>query len=138
MVWLDAFITNIDRTIKNTNLLWWNKELWLIDHGASFYFHHSWSDWEKAALSPFAFAKDHVFLPQATQMEKVDAEMKALLPNEKLKAITDLIPTDWLNWEGSDQSPEEIRNVYYNFLVLRKENSINFIKEIENARKTLL
>ncbi|HZW77440.1 MAG TPA: HipA family kinase [Flavobacteriaceae bacterium] len=138
VVWLDAFITNIDRTIKNTNMLWWNKELWLIDHGASFYFHHSWSDWEKAALSPFAFVKDHVFLPQAIHMEKVDAEMKALLPNEKLKAISDLIPTDWLNWEGNDQNPEEIRNVYYNFLVLRKENSINFIKEIENARKKLL
>ncbi|MDX1602904.1 MAG: HipA family kinase, partial [Salinimicrobium sediminis] len=49
IVWLDAFITNVDRTYRNTNMLMWHKELWLIDHGASFYFHHSWTDLEKQA-----------------------------------------------------------------------------------------
>ena len=38
MVWLDALLTNVDRTIKNTNMLMWHKELWLIDHGAALYF----------------------------------------------------------------------------------------------------
>ncbi|NLN25864.1 MAG: aminotransferase class I and II [Bacteroidetes bacterium] len=137
VLWLDAYITNIDRTIKNTNMLWWNKELWLIDHGASFYFHHSWNDWEKAALSPFPYVKDHVFLSQARDMQAVDEEMKKLLSDEDLKEITNLIPLEWLIWEGSEQSPEEIRKVYYDFLVLRKNHSLNFIKEIENARKTL-
>ena len=41
IVWLDAFLTNVDRTFRNTNMLMWHKELWLIDHGASYYFHHS-------------------------------------------------------------------------------------------------
>ena len=60
IVWLDAFITNVDRTFKNTNLLIWKKELWLIDHGACLYFHHSWTNWEKSAVTPFALRKDHV------------------------------------------------------------------------------
>jgi hypothetical protein len=53
----DAFITNIDRTFKNTNLLWWHKELWVIDNGASFYFHHSWQNFDTAAKTPFKYVK---------------------------------------------------------------------------------
>ena len=67
IVWLDAFLTNIDRTFRNTNMLIWNKELWLIDHGASFYFHHSWDNWEQNAKSPFSYVKDHVLLNRASQ-----------------------------------------------------------------------
>lgn len=138
IVWLDAFITNIDRTIKNTNMLWWNKELWLIDHGASFYFQHSWNNWKKQALNPFPYSKDHVLLPMVDGIEETDQELKTLLSDKKLKEITDLIPADWLVWEGSDQTPEEIRKVYHDFLILRKNNSINFVNEINHARKTFL
>ena len=35
VVLLDSMINNIDRTARNTNLLNWQRELWLIDHGAS-------------------------------------------------------------------------------------------------------
>lgn len=138
IVWLDAFITNIDRTVKNTNMLIWHKELWLIDHGATFYFHHSWGDWKKAAQSPFPYIKDHVLLPQATQVEEINSDMISLFPDDKLLEITNLIPIDWLNWEGTDMNPEEIRNVYYQFLVLRRDNANNFVKQIQDARKTLI
>lgn len=138
IVWFDAFTTNIDRTVKNTNMLIWHKELWLIDHGATFYFHHSWDNWEKAAASPFPYIKDHVLLPQASLVEEINAEMNALLTNEKLREITDLIPADWLNWEDTDMDAEEIREVYYQFLVLRKNNANNFVKQIQDARKTLV
>ncbi len=138
IVWLDAFTTNIDRTIKNTNMLIWHKELWLIDHGATFYFHHSWDNWEKAALSPFPYIKDHVLLPQASLVEEINSEMIALLTDERLQEITDLIPTDWLDWEGSEMKPEEIREVYYQFLVQRRNNSNNFVKQIQDARETLV
>ena len=74
IVWLDAFITNVDRTFRNTNMLIWNKELWLIDHGASLYFHHSWVNWETHAKSAFTLIKDHVVLPQASMLNEVDAE----------------------------------------------------------------
>ncbi len=138
IVWLDAFITNIDRTVKNTNMLIWHKELWLIDHGATFYFHHSWGDWQKAAVTPFPYINDHVLLPQAALIEEINEEMIALLPDKKLREITDLIPADWLDWEGFDLSSEEIREVYYQFLVTRRNNANNFVKQIQDARETLV
>jgi hypothetical protein len=138
IVWLDAFITNIDRTFKNTNMLMWHKELWLIDHGASLYFHHTWTTWEKHAQSPFALIKDHVLLPQASLLAEVDAEFKALLTDEKLRAIVDLIPQDWLHWDDVDENPEEIKEVYYQFLTTRLAHSQLFITEAQNARATLI
>jgi hypothetical protein len=134
IVWLDAFITNVDRTFKNTNMLIWHKELWLIDHGACLYFHHSWVTWEKHAVSPFALIKDHVLLPQASMLAEADAECKQLLTADKLRAIVDLIPTEWLNWEGADETPEEIRDVYYRFLTTRLAHSEIFTKEAQHAR----
>ncbi|QAA81482.1 aminotransferase class I and II [Aequorivita sp. H23M31] len=138
IVWLDAFTTNIDRTVKNTNMLIWHKELWLIDHGATFYFHHSWDNWEKAAKSPFPYIKDHVLLPQASKVDELNDEMISLLNDEKLKEITDLIPVDWMQWEDSDLTPEEIRNVYLQFLILRRDSAQNFVTQIRDARKTLV
>jgi hypothetical protein len=138
IVWFDAFTTNIDRTVKNTNMLIWHKELWLIDHGATFYFHHSWDNWEKTAISPFTYIKDHVLLPQASLVETINDEMILLLTDEKLREITNIIPTDWLEWEGSEMNTEEIREVYYKFLVLRRNNSNNFVKQIQDARETLV
>src|SRR5919206_134973 len=73
IVWLDCLITNVDRTPRNTNMLMWHKELWLIDHGAALYFHHTWNNWEEQALRPFVQVKDHVLLPWASELEKVDA-----------------------------------------------------------------
>lgn len=138
IVWLDAFITNIDRTVKNTNMLIWHKELWLIDHGATFYFHHSWGDWQKAAVTPFPYIKDHVLLPKAALIEEINEEMIALLPDKKIREITDLIPADWLDWEGFEMPSEEIREVYFQFLVMRRNNANNFVKQIQDARETLV
>ncbi len=134
IVWLDAFITNVDRTFRNTNMLIWHKELWLIDHGAAFYFHHSFNNWEKSALTPFSFIKDHVLLPQAKELDEVDVAFKKLLKEEDLKEITDAIPTDWLEWEDVDLSPDEIREVYFLFLKTRLENSHLFVNEAKKFR----
>lgn len=138
IVWLDAFTTNIDRTVKNTNMLIWHKELWLIDHGATLYFHHSWENWEKAALTAFSYIKDHVLLSQASKVEEINTEMISLLTDEKLKEITNLIPEDWLKWEGSENTPVEIREVYFQFLLKRRNNANNFVKQIQDARETLV
>ena len=62
VVWLDCLITNVDRTARNTNMLTWYRELWLIDHGAALYFHHGWDNWEEQAQRPFTPVKDHVLL----------------------------------------------------------------------------
>lgn len=135
ILWLDALITNVDRTFRNTNLLIWQRELWLIDHGASFYFHHSWTNMEKHAKSPFPLIKDHVLLPQASLLEEVDKESKLILTEERIRGIIDLIPEEWLQWEETDETPEEIRETYFRFLMLRMENSEIFIKEAQNARQ---
>ncbi len=135
IVWLDAYITNIDRTFKNTNLLMWHKELWLIDNGASLYFHHSWMNFEKHALSPFAYIKDHVLLSQATMLDEADEFAKTVLTDEVLHEIVELIPLDWLDWKDTDDSPGQIKEVYFNFLKTRRDHSVNFVNEAKNARK---
>ncbi|MBD3581355.1 HipA family kinase [Flavobacterium selenitireducens] len=137
IVWLDAFLTNVDRTFRNTNMLMWHQELWLIDHGASLYFHHAFTDPESHAKSPFAMIKDHVLLRQASELESVDAQFKAMLSDETLSKIVNLIPDDWLHWEESDLLPDEIRKVYVDFLKVRRDNSQLFIKQANDARAAL-
>jgi hypothetical protein len=138
IVWLDAFITNVDRTFRNTNMLIWHKELWLIDHGASLYFHHSWTNWERHAKSPFALIKDHVLLPQASLLKETDMQFKEKITDEVLHSIVNLIPTDWLQWEDTDETPEAIREVYFQFLSIRLNHSEIFINEAQNAREALI
>ncbi|MFV5700055.1 HipA family kinase [Flavobacterium sp. ZT3R17] len=138
IVWLDAFITNVDRTFRNTNMLIWHKELWLIDHGASLYFHHSWTNWKTHAQSPFALIKDHVLLPQASLLKETDVIFKKILTDEVLQSIVNLIPTEWLQWEDTDETPEALREVYFQFLSIRLNHSEIFINEAQNARETLI
>lgn len=138
IVWLDAFITNVDRTFRNTNMLIWHKELWLIDHGACLYFHHSFDDPIGHAKSPFGLIKDHVLLPQASLIEETDAEFKAILTEEKIRGIVALLPDEWLHWEELEKSPEEIKEVYVSFLTTRLDNSAIFVKQATDARKALI
>src|SRR5678816_1508542 len=87
IVWFDAFVSNVDRTVRNTNMLMWHKELWLIDHGASLYFHHSWNNWEEQSVSPFALVKDHVLLPYASRLEEVDESFRKIMSPELIREI---------------------------------------------------
>lgn len=134
VVWLDAFITNVDRTFRNTNMLVWHKELWLIDHGASFYFHHSFTNWEKSALTPFGLIKDHVLLGKASQLDEVNEAFTRILTDEVLQEVVQQIPVDWLTWEESELNPEEIRAVYYQFLQLRRDHASLFVNEAKKVR----
>src|SRR5882757_1096508 len=96
IVWLDCLLTNVDRTPRNTNMLIWHKELWLIDHGAALYFHHSWDNWREQATRPFVQVKDHVLLPRAAELEAVDGEFRSILTSERIRSIVSLIPDEWL------------------------------------------
>ena len=133
IVWLDCLLTNMDRTPRNTNMLMWHKELWLIDHGASLYFHHSWQNWEEQASRPFALIKDHVLLPLATELDVVDTEFRALLTPDLIHSIVALIPDQWLT-ESTFDSPAAQRAAYARFLEIRIANSEIFVKEAQNAR----
>jgi hypothetical protein len=136
IVWLDSFLTNVDRTSKNTNMLVWNKEIWLIDHGASLYFHYSPENWELKAETPFPQIKNHVLLPYASCLDKIDAKFQTILSSRKLKDIVYLIPDEWLKETG--QSAGEARDIYLRFLEIRLASSKIFIKEAQNARAVLV
>ncbi len=99
-VWFDAFVTNIDRTPKNANLLWWHKQMYFIDHGASLFFHHNWRLIDQMAIKPFYAIKDHVLLPWASRIREIDADMRARLSSERLESIIRLAPQEWLGGNG--------------------------------------
>lgn len=136
IVWLDCLLTNMDRTCRNTNMLLWHKDLWLIDHGASLYFHHSWQNWEEQAIRPFLLIKDHVLLSQALELELVDEEFRLILSEELIRSIVDLIPEEWLG--GVFETIEEHREAYAQFLNTRIAHSVNFVNQAQNARKGLI
>lgn len=134
IVWLDALLMNVDRTARNTNMLWWHKELWVIDHGASLYFHHTWEEWDKPNR-PFPYIKDHVLLKQATELELADESARKILSHEFIQSVVELIPESWLI-EGPFESVEEHRNAYAQFLNMRINHSANFINEARYARES--
>ncbi len=139
IVWLDCLLLNVDRTCRNTNMLLWYKELWLIDHGASLYFHHSWQQWQEKALAPFALIKDHVLLSAATELDAVNKEFSALLTDQIISAIVALVPDAWL--QGGDApfaTTEEHRGAYAQFLTTRIAHSETFVKAAQDARTALI
>ncbi len=138
IVWLDSLMTNVDRTARNTNMLLWNGDLWLIDHGATLYFHHSWDGWEKTALSPFPYIKDHALLPRASRLTEADAVMHSRITPEVIDAIVDAVPEEWLLQASAEISPDEQRRVYRTFLKTRLSNSEIFTDHAIEARKALI
>lgn len=138
IVWLDCLIMNVDRSFRNTNMLVWKDELWLIDHGASFYFHNDWTGWETRARQPFALAKDHVLLPQAGRLEEADALCRARLFPETIQAIVDLIPQAWLGHEEAFPDTAAHRAAYAHFLNGRTAHSSIFVNAAQDARQRLV
>lgn len=134
VVLLDSLITNIDRTAKNTNLLNWNKELWLIDHGASLYFHHNWNNWKGYEYKSFPMIKDHVLLERASEPEAAVAELKKVLEPALIEYIVSLIPEDWLVDESTSLSSDEKRKAYIEFLNVRIANIDLIAKEIADVQ----
>lgn len=130
IVWLDAFLTNVDRTRLNPNMMIWHNDLWLIDNGASFYFHHSWRDPREAALDPFPYISNHLFLPYAMQLEEADRLMRQAITPRTLSKIVELIPLQWLEEENSDLTPQERREGYEIFLHERLKNTRQFVAEV--------
>lgn len=138
IVWLDCLLTNVDRTARNTNMLMWHRELWLIDHGAALYFHHSWHNWETQARKPFAQVKDHVLLPKASELTTADALGRSVVTPELISAVVDLIPEEWLEVHSPGEPPALIRDVYRQFLITRVHSSEIFVHEAQQARTALV
>ncbi|XXF77571.1 aminotransferase class I and II [Myxococcaceae bacterium GXIMD 01537] len=137
IVAFDAYVTNVDRTPRNPNLLCWHKDLWLIDHGAALYFHHSWEDWEARSRSRFPQIKDHVLLPWATELREAEALLRERLTPDVIERVVGLIPDAWLGTEPFT-SAREHREAYGAFLRQRLEAAPQFIEEAERARAQLV
>lgn len=137
IVWMDALLTNVDRTAKNPNLLCWHRRLWLIDHGAALYFHHGWADAEAASRSAFAPIRDHVLLPWASEIPDAAERLPRRLAG-KVKPMLEAVPDDWLADEPRFSSPSEHRAAYVEWLERRLAHPAPFTEEAERARGALV
>lgn len=134
ILWLDCLLTNVDRSYRNTNMLMWHKELWLIDHGAALYFHHSWNGWQQHAARPFIALRDHVLLPWASEMKQADRELQLLITPERIRAICSRIPEEWIT-ATFEEAPDQVREIYSQYIITRLSLSDQFIKEALDGRE---
>jgi hypothetical protein len=132
IVWFDAFVSNVDRTARNTNMLMWHRAPWLIDHGSTLYFHHS-AGWEHDRARPaavFTAIKDHVLLRLATKLEEEDNRMARALTVEVIDGVLALVPDGWLVGPPS----EDMRAAYRRYLLERLTPPRAFVEEAVRAR----
>jgi hypothetical protein len=134
-VWLDALVMNPDRTVRNPNLLLWHGRLWLIDHGAALYVHHTWRDPDDHARRPFEQIRDHVLLPFAGSIDDADQRHAARIDESVLTAIVDALPDAWLPHDANAGDADAQRAAYVRYLVRRLETPRSFVEEAERARR---
>jgi hypothetical protein len=133
IVWHDAFVTNVDRTPRNVNLLMWHRKLWLIDHGAALIFHHQWDGFLERSTSGFPIIKDHVLLDLASHLAEVDARMASRLSAEVLHHIVEQVPDDWLEDTPHFSGPREQRAAYLRYFTMRLQAPRAFVEEAIRA-----
>ncbi len=139
VVWFDAFITNVDRTPRNTNMLLWHKRVWLIDHGASLIFHHAWADYLTRSRTPFGPIKDHVLLPYAAELTQADATLRPRLSRTLFEELIGLIPAAWLDpAQAGFEDDAAQRAAYVAYLESRLEAAPIFLEEALHARAQLV
>lgn len=138
VVWFDALVTNVDRTARNPNLLVWHGRTWLIDHGASLYFHHAWDGPQERSRTAFPAIKDHVLLRWADELEKVSAPLASRLTSDLLRELVESIPESWLAGVPEFASVETHRAAYVDFLRNRLESSAIWVEEAVRARTLLV
>lgn len=131
IVWFDSYMSNVDRTARNTNMLYWHQRLMLIDHGAALYFHHATSDYLARSSDPFKLINGHVLLPAASALDEADRACQELLTPAVLEAVVNEIPGDWLDGE-------EQRAAYLAYLQARLAAAQFFVEEARNARAKLV
>jgi len=134
IVWFDAFVSNVDRTPRNTNLLMWHRQLKLIDHGAALYFHHGWNGSAEQAGNAFPMIKDHVLLPWADAIAHVDAPLAARLAPDVIAGIVAQVPDAWLANEDAFADPAGQRAAYIAYLSRRLAERGRFVEEAIRAR----
>lgn len=133
IVWLDAYIANVDRSTRNPNMLLWANSVWLIDHGAAIFPHHRWTNPKEQGRRSFAPIKDHVLLPIAGSIVDADARLSSRLDDTVLWSIIGSVPDVWLP-ENEIGDADAQRNAYMDFFLSRLEGPRPFIEEAERRR----
>jgi hypothetical protein len=134
IVWFDAYVTNVDRMPRNTNMLVWLRRLWLIDHGATLYFHHAWDNYLERSRDPFPMIKDHVLLRLASALREVDSKISGRVTPDIVDSIVQLIPDAWLGGDSSFGGSNQYREAYMEYLLRRLEPPHAFLEEAIRAR----
>lgn len=134
IVWFDAYVTNPDRTPRNANMLMWHRKLWLIDHGAALFFHHGWTNMEDRDKRPFHMINEHILLPIADSIAAVDESMTALIKEDDIKRIVDLIPYDWMEDHAPFATTADNTKAYVDYLTNRLAAPRYFVEEIIRVR----
>ena len=134
IVWFDAYVTNVDRTPRNTNMLVWHRRLWLIDHGATLYFHHAWNHYLERSRDPFPMIKHHVLLQRANSLQEVDSTMTERITPDAIGRIVQFIPDTWLVGDARFGGSTQHRNAYIEYLLSRREPPHDFLEEAIRAR----
>ena len=137
IVWFDALVGNVDRTARNTNLLWWHGRPWLIDHGAALVFQHQWSGHLERARTPFAPIADHVLLARAGALAAADAELAPLLTPERIATIVALIPDAWLDADAPFADAAAQRAAYRQYFDARLQAPRAFAEHAEQVHAGL-
>lgn len=141
IVWFDAFVSNPDRTHRNPNLLIWNREPWLIDHGAALYAHHDWASVDEARTrSPFPLTKSHVLLAESGDIGPADEEMAAAITPDVITSAVDNVPDELLSdsvTSGEFPTAAAARKRYVDYLTTRIRSPRDFVAEATEARARL-
>ncbi len=134
IVWFDAYVSNVDRTVRNPNLMLWHRRLHLIDHGASLYFQHGWDGDTGRATAAFPLIRDHVLLPWADDIAAADADCASRLDDAVIADIVAALPDAWLEGPDAFGSPQAQRDAYVTWLTRRLHGREAFVEEIRRAR----
>ncbi len=125
IVWLDALVTNVDRSARNPNLLMWHERMWLIDHGAALYLHHAGLTPAEHATRPFPQIAEHVLLPHADSIVEAHERLAPRLDGGAIEEVVALIPDGWATAGAAE--------IYVDYLTLRLRSAA-FVTEAERAR----
>ena len=138
IVWFDAYVSNVDRTPRNANMLMWHRKLWLIDHGAALYFHHGWSKSTDRSQDPFTRIKDHILLEFAGALREADAVLVTRITPEAIRRILALVPDTWLAADSPFATAQDAREAYIQHLSRRLQAPRAFLEEALRAHAQLV
>ena len=132
ILWLDAYVANVDRSWRNPNLLVWHRRIWAIDHGACLYFHHGWSGGigspERFARQPYD-ATDHVLGGYVTGVPQAHDRLSIQVHEGLLRDVVEQVPDEWLEPVPGVEGTAGVRAAYVDFLLARLEQAAGWLPQ---------